>query len=98
MEVKYRISAKVQTTTWIRFVRDNEPEDQVDLAFNSKMTSSFRHSDLDRIVDGMVTHMMEQLENPALINSRSSPILDVSFHRLNLTRGSSYLPQPEGDN
>ena len=47
----------------------------------------------------MITHMMEQIENPALINSRfrfdQVLFLDVSFYRLNLTRGGSYLPLPD---
>ena len=56
-------------------------------------------SDLDQIVDGMITHMKTQIENPALLNSRfrfdEVLFLDVNFHRLNLTRGSSYLPLPD---
>ena len=43
--------------------------------------------------------MMTQIENPALPNSRfrfdEVPFLDVNFHWLNLTRGSSYLPLPD---
>ena len=83
----------------LRFVRDDEPEYQVDLAFNSRMTSVFRYSNLDQIVDGMITHMMGQIENQALINSRfrfdQVLFLDVSFHQLNSTRGSSYHPLPD---
>ena len=52
-------------TTWIRFTRD---EDRVELAFNSRMTSVYRASDLDQIVDGMIAHMMTQIEKPALLN------------------------------
>ena len=40
-----------------------------------------------------------KIENPALLNSRfrfdEVVFLDVNFHRLNLTRGSSYLPLPD---
>ena len=89
-------SARVQTTTWIRFVKDS---DRVELAFNRRMTDVHRGSDLDQIVDGMITHMMTQIENPVLLNSRFRFIevlfLDISFHCLNLTRGSSYLPLPD---
>ena len=50
-------------------------------------------SNLDRIVDGMIGHMKMQIENPALVNSRfrfyAVLFLDVNFHWLNLTRGSS---------
>ena len=86
-------SARIQTTTWIRFARD---EDRVELAFNSRMTNVHRGSDLYQIVDGMIAHMKTQIENPALLNSRFrfDEVLfpDVNFHWLNLTRGSSYLP------
>ena len=45
----------------------------------------------------MITHVMEQIENTALINSsiRFDQVLflDVNFHQLNLTPGCSYLSQ-----
>ena len=51
---------------------------------------------MDQIVDEMFAHMMIQIENPALLNSRFKIdevlFLDTNFHPLNLTRGSSYLP------
>ena len=54
---------------------------------------------MDRIVDGMVARMKMQFENPTLGNSRlrfdGILFLDVSFHWLNITRGSSYLPLPD---
>ena len=74
-------------------------DDRVELAFNSRMTDVHQGSDLDAIVDGMITHMKTQIENPALLNSRFrfdevlSP--DANFHHLILTRGSSYLPLPD---
>ena len=90
------MEARVQTTTWIRFIKD---DDRVELVFNSRMTDVYRGRDLDQIVDGMITHMETQIENPALLNSRfrfdEALFLDVNFHMLNLTRGSSYLPLPD---
>ena len=63
------------------------------------MTSVYRESDLDQIVDGMIANMKFQIENPALLNSRfvfdEVLYLDVNFHQLNLMRGSSYLPLPD---
>ena len=83
-------------TTWIIFTRD---EDRVDLAFNSLMTSVYRGSNLDQIVDEMIANIKLQIENPALLNSRfvfnEVLFLDVNFHQLNLMRGSSYLPLPD---
>ena len=89
-------SARIQTTTWIRFIKD---DDRVELALNSRMTSVYQGSDLDQIVDGMIAHMKTQIENPVLLNSRFGfdevLFLDISFHHLNLTRGSSYLLLPD---
>ena len=45
----------------------------------------------------MIANMKFQIENPVLLNSRFDEFLylDVNFHQLNLTRGSSYLPLPD---
>ena len=99
-ELKTRTSARIQTTAWIRFVRDDEEgQERVELPFNSLMTSVYRGSETDQVVDGMIDNMKFQIENPALLNSRfvfdEFLYLDVNFHQLNLTRGSSYLPLPD---
>ena len=49
------------------FIKD---DDRVELAFNSRMTDVHQSSDLDAIVNGMITHMKTQIENPVLLNSR----------------------------
>ena len=89
-------SVKVQTTTWLRFKQD---EELVELAFNSRMTNVHNLSEIEEIVDKMIAHMCEQIENPALANSRFvfDRVLytDIDFHQLNLTRGSSYVPLPQ---
>ena len=63
------------------------------------MTSVYRGSEPDQIVDRMIANMKFQIENPALLNSRfvfdEFLYLDVNFHQLNLMRGSSYLPLPD---
>ena len=97
-------------TGWIRFVRDGPPrgpceahdkegQERIELAFNSLMTSVYRGSKTDQIVEGMITNMKFPIENPALLNSRfvfnEFLYLDVNFHQLNLTRRSSYLPLPD---
>ena len=98
-------SARVQTTTWIRFRQALEDDfgnvigfDRVRLPFNSRMTEIFKGSDLNEIFNEMLAHMMTQIENPALTNSRfvfdEVLFLDVNFHQLNLTGGSSYIPLP----
>ena len=99
-ELKTRTSARIQTTAWIRFVRDDEEgQERIELTFNSLMTSVYRGSETDQIVDRMTANMKFQIENPALLNSRfvfdEFLYLDVNFHQLNLTRGSSYPPLPD---
>ena len=85
-----------QMTTWIRFRKDGE---LVELAFNSRMVNIYDLSDMNEIVNEMIAHMKQQIENPALLNSRfvfdKVIHMDVDFHHLNLTRGSSYLPLPD---
>ena len=89
-------AVRAQTTTWIRFKRDDE---LVELVFNSRMINVYNLSDIDEIVDEMINHTKEQIENPALLNSRfvfdEVLFTNVNFHQLNLTRGSSYLPLPD---
>ena len=99
-ELKTRTSARIQTTVWIRFIRNDEKgQERVEFAFNCLMTSVYQGSETDQIVDGMIDNMKFQIENPALLNSRfvfdEFLYLDVNFHQLNLTRGSSYLPLPD---
>ena len=57
-ELKTRTSARIQTTEWIRFVRDDEKgQERIELAFNSLMTSVYRGSEPDQIVDGMIANI-----------------------------------------
>ena len=63
------------------------------------MANIYNLSNMNEIVNKMIAHMKQQIENPALSNSRFvfNEVLhmDVDFHRLNLMRGSSYLLLPE---
>ena len=99
-ELKTRTSGRIQTTAWIKFVRDDEEgQERVELAFNSLMTSVYQGSEMDQIVEGMIANMNFQIENPALLNGRfvfdEFLYLDVNFHQLNIMRGSSYLLFPD---
>ena len=86
-----------QATTWISFVKDEV--EQVELAFNSRMLAVYNLSDMDEIVSAMREHMKKQIKNPALRDSKfvfdRIIHMDIDFHRLNLTRGSSYIPLPD---
>ena len=85
-----------QATTWIRFTKD---EEMVELAFNSRMLNVYNLSNMNEIVNAMITHMAQQIENPALSDSKfvfdELVCMDVNFHGLNLMGGSSYLPLPD---
>ena len=90
-------AVRFQATTWIRFVRDEV--EQVSLAFNSRMMTVYSLNDKNEIVTAMIEHMAQQIENPALRNSKfvfdRVLHMDIDFHRLNLTRGSSYVRLPD---
>ena len=90
-------AVRSQATTWIRLVRDEV--EQVSLAFNSRMMTVYSLNDKNEIVTAMIEHMAQQIENPALRNSKfvfdRVLHMDVDFHRLNLTRGSSYVSLPD---
>ena len=85
-----------QSMTWIRFRKDGE---MVELAFNSRMLNVYNLSDMNQIVNEMITHMDQQIENHSLSDSKfvfdEVICMDVDLHRLNLMRGSSYLPLPD---
>ena len=53
--------------TWIRFRKDGE---MVELAFNSRMLNVYNLSDMNEIVNAVITHMKQQIENPALSDSK----------------------------
>ena len=89
-------AVRSQTTTWIRFIKDQV--EHVDLAFNSRMTPVYNLNDIGEIVGSVIEHMSQQVENPALRDSKfvfdRVMQMEISMHRLNLTRGSSYIPLP----
>ena len=91
-----REAVRTQATTWIRFRKGSET---VDLAFNSRMLVAYGLNNIDGLVNRMISHMLEQIKNPALRDSEfvMEDLIgtNVDFHRLNLMRGSSYLPLPD---
>ena len=95
-ELKELRSARVQATTWIHFRQDFQ---FAELAFNSRMTDFHKASNIESLVDLMINHMREQIENLALINSKfvfeEVLFMDINFHGLNLTRGGTHLPLPK---
>ena len=60
------------------------------------MLAVYNISDMGEIASEMIEHMQQQIENPALRDSKF--VFDGiihRFHRLNLTRGSSCVPLPD---
>ena len=49
---------------WIRFRKDGE---LIELAFNSRMANVYNLSDMNELVNKMIAHMKQQIENPAPI-------------------------------
>ena len=62
------------------------------------MAPVYNLNDIGEIVGSMIEHMSQQVENPALRDSKfvfdRVMQIEISIHRLNLTRGSSYIPLP----
>ena len=89
-------SIRAQTTTWIRYIKEDE---YIDRAFNSITTPVYMLNDIDSIVQSMINHMAQQVENPRLRDSKFvfDKILqtDISCHRLMLTRGSNFIKLPD---
>ena len=90
-------AVRSQATIWIRFTRDEV--EQVSLAFNSRMMTVYSLNDKNEIVTAMIELMAQQIENPALRNSKvvfdRVLHMDIDFHRFNLTRGSSHVLLPD---
>ena len=90
-------AVRSQATIWIRFTRDGV--EMVNLAFNSRMMTVYNLNDKNKIVTAMREHMAQQIGNPALKDSKfvfdSILYMNIDFHRLNLTRRSSYIPLPD---
>ena len=94
--------AKIQFILWLKFRKqEGDEEIQIDKAFNSKITEFFQASDFNELIEEMFSHIKTQIENPALPASGFSLDqvlhLHIDFHKLNLTRGSSYIPLPRLD-
>ena len=74
-------AVRSQSTMWIRFRKDRE---LVELAFNSRMLNIYNLSNMNKIVNEMITHMAQQIENPALSDSKfvfdEVVQMDVNFH------------------
>ena len=101
--LKELVSAKIQATLYLKWKKEEKDGTVIfiDKAFNSKLTEIFQGSDFNEVLDGMFIHMKKQIEHPAFPESgfvlEKILYLDISFSKLILTRGSSYLPLPDLD-
>ena len=72
---------------------------RMEMPFNSLMTEFFEGSDINDLIQRMLAHIKTQVENPRMPESGFSldkiMHLYINFHRLALTRGSSYTELPE---
>ena len=72
-------AVRSQATTWIRFRKE-----MVELAFNSRMLNIYNLSDMNEILNAMISHMKQLIENPALSDSKfvfnEVVNMDVNFH------------------
>ena len=86
-----------QATTWIRLIKDGIKS--VELVFNSRMLAVYNLRDMGEIVSAMIELMQSTNRKPSLRDSKfvfdGVIRMDIDFHRLNLTRGSSCMPLTE---
>ena len=72
---------------------------RVQMPFNSLMTEFFEGSDINDLIQRMLAYIKTQVENPRMPGSRFSldkiMRLYINFHRLALTRVSSYTELPK---
>ena len=70
----------------------------VEKVFNSKMTEVFQGSNIEELLQNRFAYIKTQIQNPKLPKSGftldSIMQLDIGFHKLALTRGSSYIKVP----
>ena len=71
----------------------------VEKVFNSLMTEVYQGSDIEELLKQMFAYIKTQIDHPALPKSGftldSIMHLDINFHELQLTRGSSYIELPK---
>ena len=60
-------AVRSQAMAWIRFRKDRE---MVELAFNSRMLNIYNLSNMNEIVNAMISHVKQQIENPALSDGK----------------------------
>ena len=64
------------------------------------MTEFFEGSDIKDLIQRMLSHIKTKIENPRMPESVFMPDkiihLNINFHSLALTRGSSYLSSQNG--
>ena len=69
------------------------------MPFNSLMTEFFEGSDINDLIQCILTYIKTQTENPKFLESGFSldkiMYLYINFHRLALIRGSSYNELPD---
>ena len=72
---------------------------KVKMPFNNLMIKIFEVSDIDGLIQRMFAHIKTQVENPRMPESGCTldqiMHLHINFHKLALTRGSSYIKLPE---
>ena len=72
---------------------------RVNMPFNSLVTEFFEGSDIYDLIQGMLAHIKIRVENPRMPDNGFSldkiMHLYINFHRLVLTRGSSYIKLPK---
>ena len=105
-QLKEMGSAKIIMTLYVRWKKLKDLDDgtgdeyiRIEMPFNSLMTEFFEGSNISKLIKRMLAHIKAQTENPKFPESGFTldkiMHLYINFHRLVLTRSSSYTELPE---
>ena len=105
-QLKEMGSAKIIMTLYVRWKKveelDNGSGDKyirIEMPFNSLTTEFCQGSDINKLIERILAHIKAQTENPKFpeggFTFNKIMHLYINFHRLVLTRGSSYTELPE---
>ena len=82
-----------------KYTTDDIYYEKIEIPFNSLMTEFFHASDINDLIEHMLAYIEAQTENPKFPESGFTldkiMRLYIHFHRLVLTRGSSYIELPK---
>ena len=97
-DVENQKQAENKTNLTVHKMVSNDNYTRLKMPFNSLIAELFEGSDINDLIQRMLAHIKKQVENPQMPKSgftlHKTMHLYINFHRLALTRSSSYIDLP----